>query len=30
MAAEYEGTVEQVHQAFRDERYWLERLMDLL
>jgi hypothetical protein len=26
MAAEYEGTVEQVHQAFRDERYWLERL----
>jgi hypothetical protein len=28
MAAEYEGTVEQVHQAFRDERYWLERLAD--
>jgi hypothetical protein len=26
MAAEYEGTVDQVHQAFRDERYWLERL----
>jgi hypothetical protein len=26
MAAEYEGTVEQVHQAFRDEQYWLERL----
>jgi hypothetical protein len=26
MAAEYDGTVEQVHQAFRDERYWLERL----
>jgi hypothetical protein len=26
MAADYEGTVEQVHQAFRDERYWLERL----
>jgi hypothetical protein len=28
MAAEYEGTVEQVHQAFRDERYLLERLAD--
>ena len=26
MAAEYDGTVEQVHQAFADERYWLERL----
>ncbi|MCW2558249.1 MAG: hypothetical protein JWP55_2213 [Mycobacterium sp.] len=26
MAAEYEGTVEQVHQAFRDEQYWLQRL----
>jgi hypothetical protein len=26
MAAEYEGTVAQVHQAFRDERYWLARL----
>jgi hypothetical protein len=26
MAAEYEGTVEQVHRAFLDERYWLERL----
>jgi hypothetical protein len=26
MAAEYDGTVEQVHQAFRDERYWLDRL----
>jgi hypothetical protein len=26
MAAEYEGTVDQVHRAFRDERYWLERL----
>jgi hypothetical protein len=27
MAADYEGTVDQVHQAFRDERYWLERLL---
>jgi hypothetical protein len=26
MAAEYDGTVEQIHQAFGDERYWLERL----
>jgi hypothetical protein len=26
MAADYDGTVEQVHRAFRDERYWLERL----
>ncbi len=26
MAAEYDGTVEQIHRAFRDERYWLERL----
>jgi len=26
MAAEYAGTVDQVHRAFRDERYWLERL----
>lgn len=26
MAAEYEGTVDQVHHAFRDEKYWLERL----
>jgi hypothetical protein len=26
MAAEYEGTVDQVHQAFRDEGYWQERL----
>lgn len=26
MAAEYDGTVEQVHRAFGDERYWLERL----
>jgi hypothetical protein len=28
MAAEYEGSVEQVHQAFGDERYWLARLAD--
>lgn len=28
LAAEYEGTVEQVHDAFRDERYWLARLAD--
>ncbi|HEX2283636.1 MAG TPA: DUF2505 domain-containing protein [Mycobacterium sp.] len=28
MAAEYEGSVEQVHQAFRDEQYWLHRLAD--
>ena len=28
MAAEYEGSVEQVHQAFSDEMYWLERLAD--
>ncbi len=28
MAAEYEGSVEQVHQAFSDERYWLARLTD--
>lgn len=26
MAAEYDGTVEQIHRAFGDERYWLERL----
>jgi hypothetical protein len=26
MAAEYGGSVEQVHRAFRDERYWLARL----
>ena len=26
MAAEYDGTVDQVHQAFRDEEYWQERL----
>ncbi len=28
MAAEYEGTVEQVHNAFSDEHYWLVRLSD--
>jgi hypothetical protein len=28
MAAEYDGSVEQVHQAFSDEQYWLERLAD--
>lgn len=28
MAAEYGGSVEQVHRAFRDERYWLARLTD--
>ena len=28
MAAEYEGTVEQVHRAFREQAYWLERLAD--
>jgi Protein of unknown function (DUF2505) len=28
MAAEYEGTVEQVHRAFSDEQYWLVRLAD--
>jgi hypothetical protein len=28
MAAEYEGSVEQVHQALRDQTYWLERLAD--
>ena len=28
MAAEYEGSVEQVHTAFGDESYWLERLAD--
>jgi hypothetical protein len=26
MAAEYDGTVAQVHHAFADEGYWLERL----
>ena len=28
MAAEYQGTVEQVHRAFSDEQYWLVRLGD--
>lgn len=28
MAAEYGGSVEQVHRAFGDERYWLARLTD--
>ncbi|GAC1411403.1 MAG: DUF2505 domain-containing protein [Mycobacterium sp.] len=28
MAAEYEGSVEQVHRAFSDEQYWLARLTD--
>ncbi|MEW5809460.1 MAG: DUF2505 domain-containing protein [Actinomycetota bacterium] len=28
MAAEYGGTVEQVHRAFSDEEYWLVRLED--
>lgn len=28
MATEYEGSVEQVHRAFSDEQYWLERLAD--
>ena len=28
MAAEYGGSVEQVHRALRDERYWLARLTD--
>ena len=28
MAAEYEGGVEQVHRAFGDQNYWLERLAD--
>ncbi len=28
MAAEYEGSVEQVHKAFSDQTYWLERLAD--
>jgi hypothetical protein len=28
MAAEYEGSVEQVHLAFRDAQYWLARLAD--
>ena len=28
MATEYGGSVEQVHQAFSDELYWLARLAD--
>lgn len=28
LAADYEGTVEEVHRAFSDERYWLARLAD--
>ena len=28
MAAEYGGSVEQVHRAFSDERYWWARLTD--
>ena len=28
MAAEYEGSVGQVHQAFGDEEYWMARLAD--
>ena len=28
MATEYEGSVEQVHRAFRDKRYWLARLTE--
>jgi uncharacterized protein DUF2505 len=28
MAIEYEGSVEQVYQALRDEQYWLTRLAD--
>jgi hypothetical protein len=28
MATEYEGSVEQVHQAFSDQQYWLARLTD--
>jgi hypothetical protein len=28
MATEYEGTVEQVHGAFREERYWMARLTE--
>ena len=26
MAADYDGSVEQIHQAFGDEQYWLQRL----
>ncbi|BBY17912.1 DUF2505 domain-containing protein [Mycolicibacterium litorale] len=28
LAADYEGTVEEVHRAFADEQYWLARLAD--
>lgn len=28
MSAEYEGSVEQVHRAFGDQNYWLQRLAD--
>ena len=28
MAAEYEGSVEEVHRAFSDEQYWLARITD--
>lgn len=28
MATDYEGTVEQVHEAFCDEQYWLARLAE--
>jgi hypothetical protein len=28
MATEYEGSVEQVYRAFREERYWLARLTE--
>jgi len=28
MAADYDGTVEQIHRAFGDQRYWLERLAE--
>ena len=28
MATDYQGSVEQVHQAFLDEQYWLARLAD--
>ncbi|WP_422742352.1 DUF2505 domain-containing protein [Mycobacterium sp. WMMD1722] len=28
LAAEYDGTVEQVHSAFRNQAYWLARLAD--
>ncbi|OFB42947.1 hypothetical protein BA059_04125 [Mycolicibacterium sp. (ex Dasyatis americana)] len=28
MASDYEGSVEQIHRAFADERYWRARLAD--